>query len=210
MTEDVLCNVPWRRSMKSGDQLSCSSCRVREAHATEGPATFLKSSPGPRPRWRTLSPAILDLGNEVATTSLPYAPLVPFGGKLIAPSAFYDSFDQIHRMARALFSPMPMLPRTRMPSARPRSIPWLPPFSRRNAGTQQYALYVPATWFRYVCSRAYVSGRSERARRAGSSPSLRRRGRGCRRFQSRPPVRRSPRRHPGRGGDRHLHTSAPE
>ena len=49
-----------------------------------------------------LSRAILELGNKVAATLTPYPPLVPFAGKLIAPSAFYDSFDQIHKLARVL------------------------------------------------------------------------------------------------------------
>lgn len=53
-----------------------------------------------------LSPAILDLSNKVAGTFTPYAPLLPFAGKLIAPSAFYDSFDQIHKLARVLLSPV--------------------------------------------------------------------------------------------------------
>ena len=38
--------------------------------------------------------------------SPPNPPLVPFAGKLIAPSAFYDSFDQLHRLARVLLSPV--------------------------------------------------------------------------------------------------------
>ncbi|MDT8287858.1 MAG: hypothetical protein RQ748_12170, partial [Elusimicrobiales bacterium] len=42
----------------------------------------------------------LDLGNKISLTLTPYAPHVPFAGKLIAPSAFYDSFDQIHKLAR--------------------------------------------------------------------------------------------------------------
>lgn len=53
-----------------------------------------------------LSAAILDLGNKVAATLTPYSPLIPFAGKLIAPSAFYDSFDQIHKLARTLLSPV--------------------------------------------------------------------------------------------------------
>ena len=53
-----------------------------------------------------LGKAILDLANKVAATVTPYPPLVPFGGKLIAPSAFYDSFDQIHKIARILLTPV--------------------------------------------------------------------------------------------------------
>jgi hypothetical protein len=53
-----------------------------------------------------LSPVILELGNKVANNRSPHAPLVPFAGKLIAPSAFYESFDQIHKLARLLLSPV--------------------------------------------------------------------------------------------------------
>jgi hypothetical protein len=50
--------------------------------------------------------AILELGNKVATTLVPHAPIIPFAGKLIAPSVFYDSFDSIHKIARILLSPV--------------------------------------------------------------------------------------------------------
>lgn len=53
-----------------------------------------------------LGRAILELSAKVAVAVTPYPPLIPFGGKLIAPSAFYDSFDHIHRIARALLSPV--------------------------------------------------------------------------------------------------------
>jgi hypothetical protein len=53
-----------------------------------------------------LGPVILELGNKVASTISPHAPLVPFAGKLIAPSAFYDSFDQLHKLARLLLAPV--------------------------------------------------------------------------------------------------------
>jgi hypothetical protein len=36
----------------------------------------------------------------------PSPPMVPFAGKLIAPSAFYESFDQLHKTARALLAPV--------------------------------------------------------------------------------------------------------
>lgn len=51
-----------------------------------------------------LSRAMMELGNKVSVTG--YPPLIPFGGKLIAPSAFYDSFDHIHKIARILLSPV--------------------------------------------------------------------------------------------------------
>lgn len=53
-----------------------------------------------------LSHAILEIGNKVALALTPYTPLVPFAGKLIAPSAFYESFDQIHKIARLLLCPV--------------------------------------------------------------------------------------------------------
>lgn len=53
------------------------------------------------------------MGAEVARISHaisqvihPAPPLVPFAGKLIAPSAFYESFDHLHKVARALLSPV--------------------------------------------------------------------------------------------------------
>lgn len=46
------------------------------------------------------------LGDKLAATLNPTPPLIPFAGKLIAPSAFYESFDQIHKMARALLTPV--------------------------------------------------------------------------------------------------------
>ena len=46
------------------------------------------------------------LGNKLAATLNPSPPLIPFAGKLIAPSAFYESFDHLHKMARALLAPV--------------------------------------------------------------------------------------------------------
>lgn len=80
---------------------------ARESHAEGKPAELLEllvRSKGIGEEH--MGPAILDLGNKVAATLSPYAPLIPFAGKLIAPSAFYDSFDQLHRTARALLSPV--------------------------------------------------------------------------------------------------------
>ena len=49
---------------------------------------------------------ILTLGDRLATVLNPSPPLIPFAGKLIAPSAFYESFERIHKMARALLVPV--------------------------------------------------------------------------------------------------------
>lgn len=46
------------------------------------------------------------IAHAVAAVIHPSPPMIPFGGKLIAPSAFYESFDQLHALARALLSPV--------------------------------------------------------------------------------------------------------
>lgn len=80
---------------------------ARESHANGKPAELLEALARIQGHAEEhLSPAILELGNKVAQTRSPFAPLVPFAGKLIAPSAFYDSFDQLHKLARLLLSPV--------------------------------------------------------------------------------------------------------
>lgn len=80
---------------------------VRESHAIGKPAELLETMARMQGHDEEhISPAILELGNKVAQTRSPYAPLIPFAGKLIAPSAFYDSFDQLHKLARLLLSPV--------------------------------------------------------------------------------------------------------
>ncbi|MEI6654035.1 MAG: hypothetical protein WCP45_04650 [Verrucomicrobiota bacterium] len=49
---------------------------------------------------------IRTLSDRVATLLNPSPPLIPFAGKLIAPSAFYESFERLHQMARALLVPV--------------------------------------------------------------------------------------------------------
>lgn len=80
---------------------------AREDHALGKPADLLEALARVQGHGEEhLGPAILDLGNRTANTLTPYAPLIPFAGKLIAPSAFYESFDHIHKVARALLSPV--------------------------------------------------------------------------------------------------------
>lgn len=88
-------------------EISQGIATAREFHAAGKPSDLLEVFARIQGHDEEhLSHAILDLGNQVASTLVPYAPLIPFAGKLIAPSAFYDSFDQVHKIARLLLSPV--------------------------------------------------------------------------------------------------------
>jgi len=91
----------------TGSEINQAMSTAREYHAREKPSDLLEVLARVQGHDEEhLSPAILALGDKVATTLTPYAPLVPFAGKLIAPSAFYDSFDGLHKIARILLSPV--------------------------------------------------------------------------------------------------------
>jgi hypothetical protein len=53
-----------------------------------------------------LGTAILSIAEKLSTSLNPSPPLIPFAGKLIAPSAFYESFDHLHQLARHLLAPV--------------------------------------------------------------------------------------------------------
>jgi len=53
-----------------------------------------------------MSPAIARLADAVASTMPAPPPLIPFAGKLIAPSSFYESFGNILAMGQALLAPV--------------------------------------------------------------------------------------------------------
>ena len=91
----------------SASEVSHAIAAAREAHAMGIPADLLAEIVKLQGHAdEHFSNAILALGNKVAGTLSNYQPLIPFAGKLLAPSAFYDSFDQIHRIARAILSPV--------------------------------------------------------------------------------------------------------
>ncbi len=52
------------------------------------------------------SSVILNLAEKISVTLNPVPPLVPFAGKLIAPSAFYESFEALYQTAMALLTPV--------------------------------------------------------------------------------------------------------
>ncbi len=46
------------------------------------------------------------IAEKIGFTINPVPQLIPFAGKLIAPSAFYESYDRVHLMAKALMVPV--------------------------------------------------------------------------------------------------------
>ncbi len=88
-------------------EISQAISTARESHAREKPCDLLDTLARVQGHdEERIGPAILALGDRVAATLTPYAPLIPFAGKLIAPSAFYESFDTVHKVARVLLSPV--------------------------------------------------------------------------------------------------------
>lgn len=53
-----------------------------------------------------LGAALLTLTNAVASFMKPSPACIPFAGRLIAPSAFYDSFDKMHELGKQLLAPV--------------------------------------------------------------------------------------------------------
>ncbi|MFN6016653.1 MAG: hypothetical protein ACK49N_03680 [Verrucomicrobiota bacterium] len=53
-----------------------------------------------------MSDAVKSLAEKVSITLNTAPPLIPFAGKLITPTAFYESFDRIHRIAADLLVPV--------------------------------------------------------------------------------------------------------
>ena len=91
----------------SRSELAQGISATRGLHAAGQPADLLEGIARIQGHAEEeLSSVMLDLGNQVAAALSLYQPLIPFGGKLMAPSAFYDSFDQIHEIARVLLTPV--------------------------------------------------------------------------------------------------------
>ena len=53
-----------------------------------------------------IGPVIGSLSDAIASTLNPSPPSIPFASKLIAPSAFYDSFDSMHVLGKMLLTPV--------------------------------------------------------------------------------------------------------
>lgn len=53
-----------------------------------------------------LSAAIASYGEKIAATLTPSTPIIPFAGKFIAPSAFYENFPELQQLGHALMAPV--------------------------------------------------------------------------------------------------------
>jgi hypothetical protein len=88
-------------------EISQAITLAREAHTKERPTDLLSSLAEVQSQSEeNLDLIILSLGDQLALNLAPYAPLIPFAGKLITPSAFYESFPHIHQLARILRTPV--------------------------------------------------------------------------------------------------------
>ncbi len=88
-------------------EIAQAIARTREDHARQRPSDLLETLARVQGHEEEhLGPVILALGDQVASTLTPYAPYIPFAGKLMAPSAFYESFDRIHQTARTILTPV--------------------------------------------------------------------------------------------------------
>ena len=91
----------------SETEISHAITVVRQAQAEDKPVDLLETVVRLQGcEEEHLGPTILGLGDLISTTLCPVVSLIPFAGKLIAPSAFYESFEQIHRLGRALLAPV--------------------------------------------------------------------------------------------------------
>lgn len=91
----------------SVNQIKQALDTVRAEHAAHRPAEMLEALARVLGHDEEhLSRAILDLGNKMSASLMPSVPMVPFGGKLIAPSAFYESYEQMHQLGRVLLAPV--------------------------------------------------------------------------------------------------------
>lgn len=91
----------------SGSDILKALASVREGQGRGEPLDFLETLARVLGHdEERIGPVILSLGDAVASTMNPFSPTIPFASKLIAPSAFYDSFDTIHKLGKSLLTPV--------------------------------------------------------------------------------------------------------
>ena len=94
------------RSASRGD-VAHAVATVRRAHAQGQPDDLMAAIARMQlDDGQGLAEAVGILGERLAATLNPAPQMIPFAGRLIAPSTFYDSFDRLHQLARALLAPV--------------------------------------------------------------------------------------------------------
>ena len=88
-------------------EISQAISAIREDHSQGIPSDLLEGLARVQGhKEEHISHAIHGLGEKVSATLTLPVPLIPFAAKLMAPSAIYESFDRIHKIARVLLSPV--------------------------------------------------------------------------------------------------------
>lgn len=88
-------------------ELASAMASAREFHNDNKPADLLEVlSRVQGHEEENIGSAIMELADKIAATMTPAAQIIPFAGKLMAPSSFYESFDRVHEIARVLLSPV--------------------------------------------------------------------------------------------------------
>lgn len=80
---------------------------VRESHADGVPLDLIDQLARTQGHAEEhIGAAIAEIGNKVSATFFYQIPIIPFASKLIAPSVFYESYNQIHQLGRLLLAPV--------------------------------------------------------------------------------------------------------
>jgi hypothetical protein len=89
------------------DEIKASLTIVRDSMAKGKPLDLLETLARVKGHEEErIGAAILALSDAVASTMNPTPSCIPFASKLIAPSAFYDSFDAMHELGKLLLTPV--------------------------------------------------------------------------------------------------------
>ena len=96
-----------KTGVATDDEIFKALSRVRESHKVGEPVDLIDALARVQGHDEEhIGLVIESLSDAVALTLSPIPPCIPFASKLIAPSAFYDSFDAIHQLSKSLLSPV--------------------------------------------------------------------------------------------------------
>ncbi len=91
----------------SDEEIKATLAIVRDSMQKGKPLDFLETLARVKGHEEErIGAAILALSDAVASTMNPTPSCIPFASKLIAPSAFYDSFDSMHELGKLLLTPV--------------------------------------------------------------------------------------------------------